>query len=473
MLPNGAKYTRASPTGRVLPNAPWGRRMPCPCWNGTISVRIPSWRSPSSERRLLDALARRIRIVHARVVGVVAAQPARRVPRAGEKPGRTGEEFAPISMIVPAPITSVVWTRLTKTSISLVHVGRSAQSSGRSDSQGSSVKRVSWMSSRICHALPLNVSRLRAFQYSGSLGHDAHDLVAVARPVDRPVALRPREPHRVLRAEALGEGAVVEPGLTAVGGRRHRQRAHERHDQQPEHAEPGLERQPLQPQEAHGQRRDRQPEQHGPRAADRHDRRGDHDDQHRERHERIAALGHLQRHPLVRPHRHARPERQQPREDEQLHAEQLEHDPRPRIGARVRQPDGAERLEPAAEPGQQLVPVPRPQVPELEPREQIAREERGADHDHQRERAQTHAQPPPRRGGAVTASTASAEPTAASTHSSTRVVDRPSTSRCHCSAPTVLSAASPNRRAPHCGSNARLAGRERSRLPATTAVITG
>ena len=71
-------------------------------------------------------------------------------------------------MIVPAPITSVVWTRLTKTSISLVHAGRSAQSSGTSDSQGSSVRRVSWMSSRICHALPLNVSRLRAFQYSGS-----------------------------------------------------------------------------------------------------------------------------------------------------------------------------------------------------------------------------------------------------------------------------------------------------------------
>ena len=251
------------------------------------------------------------------------------------------------------------------------------------------------MSSRICHALPLNVSRLRAFQYSGSPDDDAHDLVAVPRPVDRPVALRPREPHRVLRAEALGEGAVVEPGLTAVGGRRDGQRAHERHDQQPEHAEPGLERQPLQPQEAHGQSRDRQPEQHGPRAADRHDRRGDHDDQHRERHERIAALGHLQRRPLVRPHRHARPERQEPREDEQLHAEQLERDPRPRVRARVRQPHGAERLEPAAEPGQQLVPMARPQVPELEPGEQIAGEERGADHEHQRERAQTHAEPPP------------------------------------------------------------------------------
>ena len=64
----------------------------------------------------------------------------------------------------------------------------------------------------------------------------AHDLVAVARPRDRPVGLRPREAHRVVGPEALGERAVVEPRLAAIGRRRDRQRAEQRQRDQPGHA---------------------------------------------------------------------------------------------------------------------------------------------------------------------------------------------------------------------------------------------
>ena len=202
---------------------------------------------------------------------------------------------------------------------------------------------------------------------------DPHHLVAVARPVDRAVALRPREPHRVVGTEALGERAVVEPRLAAVGHRRQRQRAGQRDREQRGDAEPGPQRQPLQPQEADRQRREREPEQQRPRAAERHDRRGDDDDQHGERDERVAAVRHRERRrATLGLERRARPERQQPGEDQQLGAEQLEHDPRPRVGADVRQPHGPERLQAAAETRDQLVPVARAQQVELGARERVA-----------------------------------------------------------------------------------------------------
>ena len=87
------------------------------------------------------------------------------------------------------------------------------------------------------------------------VGGDAHDLVAVARPVDRAVVLVPAEADRIVRPEPLSERLVVEPGLAAVGDRGQRQRAGERDAEQRGDAKTRPQRQTLEPQEADRQRR--------------------------------------------------------------------------------------------------------------------------------------------------------------------------------------------------------------------------
>ena len=186
------------------------------------------------------------------------------------------------------------------------------------------------------------------------VGLDAHHLVAVARPVDRPVLLRPREAHRIVGAEVLGERLVVEPRLAAVGHRRQRQRARQRHAEQRRDAEPRPQRQPLQPQEADGQRGDRGAEHQRPRAAQRDDRRDDHHEQRRQRQERVAAR--------VRP----RPARDQRRHRQHQRPGELQRHLRPRVAAVVRQPHGPERLRAARHAVDQVVPVARAQEVERE-----------------------------------------------------------------------------------------------------------
>ncbi len=115
----------------------------------------------------------------------------------------------------------------------------------------------------------------------------AHDLRAAARPRDRAVvAVAPVEADRVLRPEPLGERLVVEPRLAAIGGRRQRQRAGQREPDQGGDAEPWPERQPLEPQEADGQQRQRGAQPQRARPAQRDHRCGGEDEHHGQREER-------------------------------------------------------------------------------------------------------------------------------------------------------------------------------------------
>ena len=192
--------------------------------------------------------------------------------------------------------------RRTLTSIVSVHARCSSQSAGTSASNGPVLEAVV---DRLRARRPglavehVEVARLPV-QRRG--GHDPHDLVAVARPRDRPVALLPREAHRVVGAEALGERAVVEPRLAAIGQRGDRQRAQQRHREQPGDAEPGPEREPLQPQEARRSARRARARAAADAAgpAQRDDRRGDDDQQHGQRDDRIAAVRRRQRHARAR-----------------------------------------------------------------------------------------------------------------------------------------------------------------------------
>ena len=183
---------------------------------------------------------------------------------------------------------------------------------------------------------------------------DAQHLGALARPVERPVGVAPVEGHRRAGPELLGPGAVVEPRAVAVGGGRERDRAH---DDDAEHgeADPGAARQPLEPEEADGERGERRAEQHLVGAADRHDRRGDHDEQRREREEQVPAA-------VL-----ARPEGEQRREHAEHRAEQLERQRGPGVRGLVGQGDGAERLGAAPQPGHEVVPLARLEQVQREP----------------------------------------------------------------------------------------------------------
>ncbi len=201
----------------------------------------------------------------------------------------------------------------------------------------------------------------------------ADDLGARAAPADRPVvAVAPVEAHRILGPEALGERLVVEPGLAAIGRRGQRERAGEREPDQRGHAEARPQRQPLEPQEADGQHRQRGAEQQRAGAAHRDDRRGGEHEQRGQRQERVPAGA-------VGP----RPEREQPGGHHQPGSEQLHDQRRPRVGALVGQPHGAQRLRAAHEAGAELVEPARPQQPELQPGREVRAEQPGqggADH---------------------------------------------------------------------------------------------
>ena len=180
---------------------------------------------------------------------------------------------------------------------------------------------------------PLKTSRLRAFQYSGSARTTRMTSLPSRGQVDRPVALVHEKRTGSSGPEALGERAVVEPRLAAVGGRRDRQRARAaRPRAAPATPEPGPQRQPLQPQEARRvSAASAEPEQQrGAVPPSETTGEATTTSSTRERDERVAAIGRRQRHARAGPRR-ARPERQQPGEDQQLGAEQLEHDPRPRV----------------------------------------------------------------------------------------------------------------------------------------------
>ena len=173
--------------------------------------------------------------------------------------------------------------RRIETSISCVQAGMSSQASGMSSAHNCSPLGSTRRRARRPRVVRehVEVARLPVQR----LGRDdPHDLVAVPRPGDRAVALRPREAHGVVGPEALGERAVVEPGLAAVGGGRDRQRTQQRDRDQAGDAEPGPQRQALQPQEDDRQRGQHEAEQQrGRRTAQRDDRRGDEHQQHGER----------------------------------------------------------------------------------------------------------------------------------------------------------------------------------------------
>ena len=84
-------------------------------------------------------------------------------------PGWVSRDALRTLTIVPAPSTSGVRIRFTETAIVDVQAGRFCQSSGRSASNvAEPTSCVSGGCSRICQEIPLNMSRSRAFQYSGS-----------------------------------------------------------------------------------------------------------------------------------------------------------------------------------------------------------------------------------------------------------------------------------------------------------------
>ena len=135
---------------------------------------------------------------------------------------------------------------------------------------------------------PSKSSRFSSFQYCGAGRLDPQHLAPLALPLDRPVGVVPVEAHRRRRAEALGERAVVEPRRVAVGGHAQRQRAGEREPAEHRDADARPQRQPLEPQEADGERGDRAAEHERARRSDRGDRRRDEHEQRSEREEREA-----------------------------------------------------------------------------------------------------------------------------------------------------------------------------------------
>ena len=213
------------------------------------------------------------------------------------------------------------------------------------------------------------------------VGLDAHHLVALARPVDRPVALVPGEADRVVRPEPLGERLVVEPRLAAIGHRRQRQRAGQRDAEQERDPEPGPQREPLQPQEADRQRRDPHAEQQRARAAERDDGRDDRDQQAHQRQEQVAAAA------------RARPAGEQGRRGQQHRPGDLERQLRPDIRPVVRKPHGAERLRAADQPVDQLVPVRRLEVPQLDARHRERADQRQHGNDERPDPAPAPGQP--------------------------------------------------------------------------------
>src|SRR3954468_19548085 len=100
-------------------------------------------------------------------------------------PGFTGRDASRTAIVVPAPTTCVVRIRRTETDTVELHPGTSRQLSGTSGSQGSppgagcpgGVR-------RIAQAVPVNASRARAFQYSGSAAGDPLTPLPVGRQVD-------------------------------------------------------------------------------------------------------------------------------------------------------------------------------------------------------------------------------------------------------------------------------------------------
>ena len=224
------------------------------------------------------------------------------------------------------------------------------------------------------------------------VGGDAHHLVAVARPVDRAVVLVPGEADRVIGPDPLGERLVVEPRLAAVGDRGQRQRAGQRHAEQRGHAQAGPQRQPLEPQEADGERGDRRAEQQRPRTAERDDGRDDEHEQPDEREERVPAGAAA-----------SRPAGELGGQREEQRAADLERGARPRVGAVVRHRHGAERLRAAHDAVDQLAPVARLEVLEVDPGHDERREQARRRRGRQRERVPARRHPlagdDQRRGG--------------------------------------------------------------------------
>ncbi len=217
--------------------------------------------------------------------------------------------------------------------------------------------------------LPVEVVEVGDLPVRRAPGVDAQHLGAVARPRDVAVRVVPVELDRVVGAEALRERLVVEPRLLAVRRARERERAGERQRRHRRDPQPGPQRQPLEPEEADGQRGQDQPEHHRPRAADRHDRRGDEHEQQREREELVPARA-------VPP----RPEGQQRGEHAEQRAEELEREARPRVGPAVGHLDARERLGAVREPGAELVEPARLEQRERQPRARVGGDDGGDRH---------------------------------------------------------------------------------------------
>ena len=225
----------------------------------------------------------------------------------------------------------------------------------------------------VLEVLELPVLRLRRL--------DPQHLAPVALPRDRAVGRLPVEAHRRRRAEPLGERAVVEPRVVAVGRQAQRQRAGERDPAQHRDPDARPQRQPLEPQEADRQRGDRAAEPERARRPDRGDRGDDEDQQRGEPDEREAArVG-------------ARPRGEQRGGGDEQRAAEPQRDVRPRVRAAVGERDAAQRLEPAPDARAQLVPV--RQQPRVEPGD-----ERGEDQPEERgERRAGHPHARRQRGG--------------------------------------------------------------------------
>ena len=140
----------------------------------------------------------------------------------------------------------------------------------------------------------------------------------------------------------------------------------------------------------------------------------------------------------------ARPEGQQPAEPHEQRAEQLQRQRRPRVGRRVGQLHGAERLRPLHSPVARSSHCAR-----LEQVQRQARRGVGGEQASQRDAEGERGRPP----------LAACSPTAPRARRArrrgprgARAGDRPATSRCHCSTPSRASAAKPARRATCAGS---------------------
>ena len=287
-------------------------------------------------------------------------------------------------------------------------------------------------------ARPVEAREVRRLPVVRLVGVDAHHLVAVARPVDRPVVLVPGEAHRVVRPEPLGERLVVEPRLAAVGDRGQRQRAGQRHAEQRGDARA---RAAAAAARATGSRR----------SARRSPRRA------------AAAACRRARRPARRRARAARRARgtgtrgaPPPRGQQASCADSVSssappissaargHGSAPSYGIRTVPSDCA----PLDDAVDQLAPVARLEVLEVDPRHGERREQARRRRGRQR-RACTSAPAPARRR-----SPAPPAAVAAATHSSARPELSPATIRCHSSAPSEASAAKPSSRAAHSGSSA-------------------